>query len=329
LDLSGSLQGAGGVGGLLAEVIDGAPYLAAYDANGNVTEYLSADGTLTAHYEYSPFGENVVQSGPMPDSFTHRFSTKPWCAVTGLSEYEFRKFSPSMGRWLSRDPIEEWGGWNIVAAMGNAPVSYWDLLGLAKITDPHPVTKECTIIIIEGHGKKKKNPGYDPKDDYYGDIEDVLTDSDIGSASQKYADEGYGGIGLIGCWTAQTIMNIDKLRRQQKDGEKEGSVKPPIPWIHAMPGAEGSVTWRELYKYIWESEEPGPGEDLNVGWEGGTYGPHPNKRRNFEKTIDPAIQAGISKKKDNLCCAGCPQVRIVYINHKGKLIGRDDTEACH
>ena len=330
LDLSGSIQGAGGVGGLLAEVKDGEPYFAAFDANGNVTEYISTNGVTEAHYEYSPFGEIVVQSGDLAASFTHRFSTKPWCAVTGLSEYEYRKYGPGMGRWLSRDPIEEWGGWNIVAAMGNNLVSYWDLLGLAKITDPNPVSKECTIVIITGHGKKKKNPKYNKDDDYYGDIEDVLTDSDIGSAAQKYADEGYGGIGLIGCWTAQTIKNIDKLRSQQKNGEKEGSVKPPIPWIHTMPGAEGSVTWRELLKDVTgEMWEPGPGENLNEGpGLGNSYKAHPDYPRNFKKAIEPAIQAGISKKKDSLCCAGCSQVRIVKINPRGRIIGRDDTETC-
>jgi len=120
LDLSGTLQGlpaatgaaqagAGGVGGLLAEVQDGSPYFAAFDANGNVTEYLSTNGAIAAHYEYSPFGEIVVQSGDLADAFTHRFSTKPWCSVTGLSEYEFRKYSPGVGRWLSRDPIGEEG----------------------------------------------------------------------------------------------------------------------------------------------------------------------------------------------------------------------------
>jgi RHS repeat-associated protein len=105
LDLSGTLQGAGGVGGLLAEVQDGEPYFAAFDANGNVTEYLTADGTLAAHREYSPCGETIAMTGTEPDAFLHWFSTKPWCAVTGLSEYEFRKYSPSMERWLSRDPL--------------------------------------------------------------------------------------------------------------------------------------------------------------------------------------------------------------------------------
>ncbi len=123
-DLSGSLQGAGGVGGLLAVVKDGETYTPSFDANGNVTEYLTGGGVIVAHREYDPFGGTVVhtlQSATTNEeseiSFTHWFSTKPWCPVTGLSEYEFRKYHPTMGRWLSRDPIEEWGGWNIVAAI--------------------------------------------------------------------------------------------------------------------------------------------------------------------------------------------------------------------
>ena len=132
LDLSGSLQGAGGVGGLLTEVKDGEPCYAAFDANGNVMEYLTADGTLAAHYEYSPFGEIVVQSGDLADSLTHRFSTKPWCAVTGLSEYEFRKYSPYMGRWINRDPIGERGGAALYGMVANRVLSSVDSIGLAK-----------------------------------------------------------------------------------------------------------------------------------------------------------------------------------------------------
>ena len=106
LDLDGTVQGAGGVGGLLAVFRGGAAYLPAYDANGNVTEYVAAaDGAVPAHYDYSPFGGIVLQTGSLADTFTHRFSTKPWCAVTGLNEYQFRKYNPALGRWMSRDPI--------------------------------------------------------------------------------------------------------------------------------------------------------------------------------------------------------------------------------
>ena len=42
--LSGSLDGAGGVGGLLATEMDGTWYFPLYDNNGNVTDYVSETG---------------------------------------------------------------------------------------------------------------------------------------------------------------------------------------------------------------------------------------------------------------------------------------------
>ena len=69
--------GAGGVGGLLATVDgDGDWYSPTWDANGNVSEYLDASGTIVAHREYSPFGQTTVLSGAMQDDFTFWFSTK-------------------------------------------------------------------------------------------------------------------------------------------------------------------------------------------------------------------------------------------------------------
>jgi RHS repeat-associated protein len=92
---------------------------------------VATNGAIAAHYEYSPFGEIVVQSGDLADAFTHRFSTKPCCAVTGLSEYEFRKYSPELGRWVNRDPIGERGGLNLYVLVGNRPGDEYDLLGLS------------------------------------------------------------------------------------------------------------------------------------------------------------------------------------------------------
>lgn len=41
-------------------------------------------------------------------------------------------YNPQQGRWLSRDPIGEWGGLNLYAFVQNDPVSLFDYLGLAK-----------------------------------------------------------------------------------------------------------------------------------------------------------------------------------------------------
>jgi len=137
LDLSGTLQGAGGVGGLLAETKMTASttntYYAFCDANGNVTEYADAAGTVRGHYEYSPFGEITAQSGDMADNFTHRFSTKPFDVTTGKVHYEFRPNDPLLGRWLTRDPIEEAGGLILYGVVGNNLINRTDVLGLLEI----------------------------------------------------------------------------------------------------------------------------------------------------------------------------------------------------
>ena len=129
-DLSGSEQGAGGVGGLVAVSIDGAYYLPCYDHNGNVMAYVSESGGFEAQYVYTPFGEVMSQSGTMADIFRFRFSTKYQDEATGLYYYGYRFYDPQLMRFLSRDPIEEQGGLNLYGLAGNDPVDRWDVLGL-------------------------------------------------------------------------------------------------------------------------------------------------------------------------------------------------------
>ena len=105
LDLSQSLQGAGGVGGLLVVVEEGSLSVALYDANGNITEYVDDPVATVAHYEYSPFGKIVASVGTKKDDFTHRFSTKTFDGDTGQVEYPYRKYIVDLARWGRRDPL--------------------------------------------------------------------------------------------------------------------------------------------------------------------------------------------------------------------------------
>ena len=77
-DLSGSMAGAGGVGGLLAvNASANGVHFAAFDGNGNVVGLVSAtDGSETARYEYSPFGETLRATGPKALLNSLRFSTQ-------------------------------------------------------------------------------------------------------------------------------------------------------------------------------------------------------------------------------------------------------------
>jgi RHS repeat-associated protein len=138
LDLSGTTQGAGGVGGLLwAEIHDGPAsgrYAAGYDGNGNVVLWADLQtGRAAGSRDYAAFGESVAISGvarQLPFGFSTKYEDE-----TGLLYYGFRYYSPSLGRWLSRDPIEEQGGVNLYGFSVNDAVGRFDLLGLSD----HPV----------------------------------------------------------------------------------------------------------------------------------------------------------------------------------------------
>jgi len=109
------------------------PYYAMGDANKNITEYFDANGNIVAHYEYSPFGKITKTSGSLANDFEFRFSSEVYDKETGLVYYNYRYYSPELGRWLSRDPIGEKGGLNLYAMVGNGEVNQWDKLGLVNI----------------------------------------------------------------------------------------------------------------------------------------------------------------------------------------------------
>jgi RHS repeat-associated protein len=141
LDLSGSEQGAGGVGGLL-KVWD--HYTAnhcfvGYDGNGNVAVLTMAHsgeaGQARAQFEYGPFGEPIRSSGTTTlaandhRGMPFRFSTKYTDQESDLVYYGYRYYNPWTGSWPNRDPIEEQGGYNLYSFTGNRPPILLDYLG--------------------------------------------------------------------------------------------------------------------------------------------------------------------------------------------------------
>ena len=159
-DLSGTLQGAGGVGGLLYETIDGVIYIPCYDNNGNVTKYVDENGNIVASYTYDAFGALIAKSGPLADVFRHRFSTKYYDAETGLYYYGYRFYHPTFMRWLTEDPIAEDGGLNLYGFCGNNPVCRYDKDGRAYFAYrplDNSVTHMTGIIAATSEFMKKKN----------------------------------------------------------------------------------------------------------------------------------------------------------------------------
>ena len=67
--------------------------------------------------------------------------------------YNYRYYSPDLGRWLSRDPIEEEGGYNLYGFIDNNPADYWDELGLEKCDcdKKNEDIDYSKILYLDGH----------------------------------------------------------------------------------------------------------------------------------------------------------------------------------
>jgi len=134
-DLSGALQGAGGIGGLICESFSGNSYFPACDNLGNIVIYSGANGFIVASYRYDAFGNILFEIGAPTAEFLYRFSSKPF--DRGLYYYGYRFFSSDLGRWLARDPEGEIDAKQLFCAFGNNAFSFFDYLGRSLKAIPY------------------------------------------------------------------------------------------------------------------------------------------------------------------------------------------------
>ena len=161
LDLSGTFQGAGGIGGLLMvddTTGDGFCGFYAYDGNGNVCQVIDAeDDSVAAHYPVipprpretglrDPHGREILATGAYADDNPWRFSTKyldtvdPGDPDASLLYYGYRSYSPRLGRWMSRDPLQERESVPLYVFAENNGTTLIDVFGLMGCR-PHPERK--------------------------------------------------------------------------------------------------------------------------------------------------------------------------------------------
>jgi RHS repeat-associated protein len=115
-DLSGSLEAAGGIGGLLSMTLNTAPgpsssstYYYHSDGNGNVTMLINSSQYIVAKYLYDAFGNVLSAAGSLAQQNLYRFSSKEAHLNSGLVYYLYRFYDPNLQRWPNRDPMGELG----------------------------------------------------------------------------------------------------------------------------------------------------------------------------------------------------------------------------
>ena len=129
---------------------DGTWYAYGWDLTGNVTEIFGKAGYLRTVYTYTPYGEAAAEGDvTQPIQWSSEYSDEE----LGLVYYNYRHLNPHDGRWISRDPIEEQGGWNLFAFVNNNGIINIDLLGLLSFMSCvrfPDLSMICLISIFEG-----------------------------------------------------------------------------------------------------------------------------------------------------------------------------------
>ena len=117
--------------GDMGEQIGGTNYYYTTDHIGSVRELTDGSGAVRARYTYDPYGRRTKLSGDLEASFGYTGYYQH--GVSGLSLALYRAFEPRLGRFISRDPIEEKGGINLYGYTENRILNARDLLGLDLI----------------------------------------------------------------------------------------------------------------------------------------------------------------------------------------------------
>ena len=177
LDFSGTMDGAGGIGGLLARTdANGSAFYHA-DGNGNITAMMDADGNEVAKYLYDPYGNLIAMWGTLAQINTIRYSSKEIDLKSGNYYYGNRFYDPNLQRWLNNDPIQEWGGINLYQFVANNPINGVDLLGLAgsddiepdrNLDEDEPSTPEERFLDWLRWEQDARERGLDPNQTYIG-----------------------------------------------------------------------------------------------------------------------------------------------------------------
>jgi RHS repeat-associated protein len=98
------------------------------DHLGSIRELTDATGTIRARYDYDPYGNVTKLSGSLDTDFA--YTGHYYHAASGLHLAPYRGYDPRLGRWLSRDPIDDgefiWEGPNLYRYVANAPATYRD-----------------------------------------------------------------------------------------------------------------------------------------------------------------------------------------------------------
>ena len=118
------------------------------DHQSSVREITDLNGVVVQRYDYTAYGETTVElNGEVGDHLIENpygYTGRVHDRETGFYFYRARYYSPSLGRFLSPDPIGFEGGNNFYIYVGNNPINLTDPFGLYGTNSCSYYRKRCS-----------------------------------------------------------------------------------------------------------------------------------------------------------------------------------------
>ena len=231
-----------------------------YDGLGSVTSLTDQKQKIVETYAYDSFGNLKRQGNKTKNRFT--YTGREWDKETGLYYYRARYYSPTLGRFLQRDPIGYYDSMNLYLYVQNNPLNYFDPFGedayyinnkfntstptnsqishsFVAITDKDPVSGKEKVVRTFSWVNTNGGLWEDPFKQQ--NIEGAQKAIDIGVGVEKRGDETLdkyidylfekwkgqkGGFYTYRGWCKVQANRLidDAIKRKAKDAAKKGKI---------------------------------------------------------------------------------------------------------
>lgn len=132
----------GGLDSLVACQHDSHTYYYQVDDNQNILVVTDENGDIAERYRYTAYGEptfldsNNVERTESAINNSRLYTGRRWIPEAGLYYYRARYYSPTLKRFISRDPAQTVDTLNLYLYVYSNPVNFIDPLGLLGVEGP-------------------------------------------------------------------------------------------------------------------------------------------------------------------------------------------------
>lgn len=240
----------------------------------NGTAILDTSGNVQERYEYSAFGVRTIMA---PDFSEIAGSNFDWDfgfqgqfrdSATGFVDYGFRYYSPRLGTWLARDPMEELIGVSAELEEGGSlyafaflnPLKYIDGFGLGVEED-----KELAEALYQRAQQQEK------VDNVMRDVKDRIEDLSIDKYDQKHSGPKVGKVRNTrrGHWDKLGRMKEILARHKAKLAEMSEKIRELAEKAGRGPRCRVITPFDPFWMYdLYQNAKYGPYWD-QVDWQDG------------------------------------------------------------